>query len=175
MVKQLQHRGWRIGKGWLAKYFSDESVFFRVQCCACSVPVSISSFNLPHRSLRNQYQNLTQEQHFCKDETLLITAALFLQTRTIAFIFAKNPLLNFVCSQAKHQIMDQQHYVSISMSEIWSSVVTHCTFLTDTRHTQGSSTPVPALALILQRKENRFLHRTQLACTGSLWEEITKT
>lgn len=44
------------------------------------------------------------------------------------------------------------------------------TFLTDTRHTQGSRTPVPALALILQGKENLFLHRTQLACTGSLWE-----
>lgn len=47
----------------------------------------------------------------------------------------------------------------------------HCTFLTDTRHTHGSSTPVPALALILQGNENLFLHRTQLACTGSLEEQ----
>lgn len=47
----------------------------------------------------------------------------------------------------------------------------HRTFLTDTRHTHGSSTPVPALALILQGNENLFLHRTQLACTGSLEEQ----
>lgn len=45
------------------------------------------------------------------------------------------------------------------------------TFLTDTRHTQGSRTPVPALALILQGKENLFFHRTQLAWTGSLLEK----
>lgn len=49
----------------------------------------------------------------------------------------------------------------------------HTTFLTDTRHTQGSSTPVPALALILQGKENCFLQRTQLACTGSLRGKMT--
>lgn len=46
-----------------------------------------------------------------------------------------------------------------------------CTLRTDTRHTQGSSTPVRALAFILQMKENLFLQRTQLACTGSLGEE----
>lgn len=52
-------------------------------------------------------------------------------------------------------------------------MATHCTFLTDTRQTQGSSTPVPALALILQGKEKRFFQRTQLACTGSLcWDTI---
>lgn len=60
-------------------------------------------------------------------------------------------------------------------TRIFMSEDSYCTFLTDTRHTQGSSTPVPALALILQGKENLFFHRTQLACTGSLYEEITKT
>lgn len=43
-----------------------------------------------------------------------------------------------------------------------------CTFLTETRHTQGSRTPVPAFALILQGKDNLFLQRTQFAWTVSL-------
>lgn len=45
------------------------------------------------------------------------------------------------------------------------------TFRTDTRHTQGSNTPVPALALILQMNENLFFQRTQWRWTDSLQKE----
>lgn len=47
------------------------------------------------------------------------------------------------------------------------------TLRTDTRHTQGSSTPVPELALILHMKENLFFQWTQLAWTDSLWRYNT--
>ncbi len=46
---------------------------------------------------------------------------------------------------------------------------THLTFLTETRHTQGSRTPVLGLALILHTKENLFLQRTAFWWTSSLW------
>ena len=54
------------------------------------------------------------------------------------------------------------------------------TLRTDTRHTHGSSTPVPALALILHTNENFFFQYTQLAWTASLrkkdkYERLTWT
>lgn len=51
------------------------------------------------------------------------------------------------------------------------ALIMFCTLRTDTLHTQGSSTPVPALALILHMNENLFFQRTQLAWTGSLWDK----
>lgn len=48
------------------------------------------------------------------------------------------------------------------------------TFRTDTRHTQGSKTPVPALALILQTNENLFIQWTQWRWTDSLQKETNR-
>lgn len=53
-----------------------------------------------------------------------------------------------------------------SMRLNWRS---HLTFLTETRHTQGSRTPVLGLALILHTKENLFLQQTAFWWTSSLW------
>ena len=48
------------------------------------------------------------------------------------------------------------------------------TLRTDTRHTHGSSTPVPALALILHTNENFFFQYTQLVWTASLGKKKDK-
>lgn len=58
----------------------------------------------------------------------------------------------------------------------WLSLKTliSLTFRTDTRHTQGSNMPVPALALILQMNENLFFQWTQWRWTGSLQKETNR-
>lgn len=63
------------------------------------------------------------------------------------------------------------HFCCVNKTAWWEKKKKTHTLRTDTRQTQGSSTPVPALALILQMKENLFFQRTQFAWTDSLWEK----